>query len=109
MAVKLIELEPRWIHPNVFAFLCPHCRKDFLTCANISMSRKEQRELYEKVFGDDWNQFVVPFNPEASWSISGSVPTDTKAAFITDLTVRPLIDASASGHWHGFITNGICE
>jgi hypothetical protein len=107
--MKLTELEPRWIHPNVFVFLCPHCRKIFLTCKNVSMSSQEQYDLFEKEFGEDWNMLVVPSNPAVSWSISGSVPTDTKAAFVTDLTVAPSIDASASGHWHGRITNGECQ
>lgn len=107
--MRLIDLEPRWIHPNVFVFLCPHCRKDFLACKNIEMTQKEQRILFETEFGEDWNQIVVPMNPSTVWSISGSVPIDTKAAFITDLTVSPSIDASASGHWHGHIRNGLIE
>lgn len=100
------ELEPRWIHPNVFVFLCPHCKQVYLTCRNITMSHADQFALYEKEFGGNWNTLVVPSKPEAQWSISGSVPIDTRAAFITDLTVIPSIDASASGHWHGNITNG---
>lgn len=104
--MRLTDLEPRWIHGNVFAFLCPHCQKVFLTCCNVPMDQKEQFALYEKEFGEDWNLIVVPCRPGASWSISGSVPTAIDAAFITDLTVSPSIDASASGHWHGFITNG---
>src|ERR1700682_4757152 len=105
----LTELEPRWIHPNLFVFLCPHCRKIFLTCNNVGMGHQEQFEMYEKEFGEDWNTLVVPCKPGQSWSISGSVPTDTKAAFTTDLTVTPSIDASASGHWHGTITKGECN
>lgn len=104
--MKLTELEPRWIHPNVFAFLCPHCRKVFLTCKNIEMSDQQQYDLYEKEFGEDWNSLVVPCNSATSWSISGSVPIATDAAFVTNLTVTPSIDASKSGHWHGHITNG---
>jgi hypothetical protein len=67
---------------------------------------QSQYDLYEKEFGQDWNTLIVPCKPGFSWSISGTVPADTRAAFVTDLTVRPSIDASASGHWHGFITNG---
>ena len=70
------------------------------------MSEADQFALYEKEFGEDWNTLVVPSRPGAQWSISGSVPTDTRAAFITDLTATPSIDASSSGHWHGHITNG---
>ena len=104
--MRLTELEPRWIHPNLFVFLCPHCKGVLLACKNINMTHREQREIFEREFGEDWNEKVVPCRPETTWSISGSVPTDTKAAFITDLSVSPSIDASASGHWHGHITNG---
>jgi hypothetical protein len=100
------ELEPRWIHPNLFVFLCPHCRQILLSCKNVQMSHKEQREIFEKEFGDDWPRIVVWSKPEQSWSISGTVPIDTKAAFVTDLTVTPSIDASKAGHWHGHITKG---
>ena len=107
--MKLTDLEPRWIHPNVFVFLCPHCRKILLSCKNVQMSHKSQREIFEKEFGENWSDVVVWSKPEQAWSISGSVPTDTRAAFIMDLTVTPSIDASASGHWHGTITNGECQ
>lgn len=104
--MKLTDLEPRWIHHNLFVFRCPHCREVFLSCKNIEMSDQDQYDLYEKEFGEDWNSMVVPCSPATSWSISGSVPTDIRAAFIENLTVSPSIDASASGHWHGHITNG---
>jgi len=95
--MRLTELEPRWIHPNMFVFLCPHCRKDWLTCKNAVISDHEQFDLYEKEFGPDWNMKVVPCNAGSSWSISGT---------FENLTVQPSVDASASGHWHGWITDG---
>lgn len=98
----LAELEPRWIHPNVFVFLCPHCRKDFLSCKNAEMSQRDQWALFEKEFGEDWNTLVVPMNPDTVWTISSTEPGDKET-----LTVTPSIDASASGHWHGHITNGV--
>lgn len=106
MSDRLTDLEPRWIHPNLFVFLCPHCKEVFLACKNIEMSDRQQFDLYEKEFGPNWNAIVVPCNPGFSWSISGTVPTDTRAAFPTDITVSPSIDASNSGHWHGFISQG---
>jgi len=107
--MRLIELEPRWIHPNLFVFLCPHCKNIFLTCKNVVMERQDQWKLYEKEFGEGWNEMIVPSKVGTVWSISGSVPTDTQAAFPTDLTVTPSIDASASGHWHGWVRDGqIC-
>jgi hypothetical protein len=104
--MKLTDLEPRWIHPNLFVFRCPHCRSVFLSCKNSEMSDAQQCDLFEKEFGEDFNLAVVGCKPDFSWSISGAVPADRSAAFIQNLTVTPSIDASASGHWHGFITNG---
>lgn len=78
----------------------------FLACKNIEMSHKDQRLIFEKYFGEDWNLEVVHMKEDTSWSISGTVPNNPKAAFMTDCTVTPSIDASASGHWHGHITNG---
>lgn len=96
--MKLTELEPRWIHPNLFVFLCPHCREILLTCKNVPMAFGDQCKLYEANLGeDDWNQRVVPSRAEFAWGISGD---------FENMTVTPSIDASASGHWHGFITNG---
>lgn len=96
--MKLTELEPRWIHPNVFVFKCPHCRRDWLACKNIVMPERDQWALFESVFGEWWNVSVVPMDVPCAWSIAG---TD----FAT-MTVAPSIDASKSGHWHGHITNG---
>jgi hypothetical protein len=81
----------------MFAFRCPHCRKDWLTCKNIALSDHEQFDIYEKAFGEDWNMQVVPCSPNFAWSIVGD---------FENLNVSPSIDASSSGHWHGFITNG---
>lgn len=104
--MKLIDLEPRWVHPNVFVFLCPHCKSILLSCKNIEMSATAQRQLFEKEFGEDWNNKVIACRGNQAWTISGTIPADPKAAFPTDLTVTPSLDASAAGHWHGFITNG---
>jgi antirestriction protein len=96
--VKLSELEPHWIHPNVFVFHCPHCREVWLTCKNIAMKSQEQFDLFEKTFGDEWNMFVVPASESYAWNIQGSD--------FNSMSVSPSVDASASGHWHGHIMNG---
>lgn len=64
---------------------------------NVKMSERDQHELYEKVFGEWWNLTVVPCNPETCWSIGGD---------FSNTTITPSVDASNSGHWHGFVTNG---
>jgi hypothetical protein len=103
--MKLIDLEPRWITPNFFIFRCPCCQKAFLTCKNIVLSREDVWNTLRTYLGEDWNEIVVPPKAETAWNITGST-RDPNASFPTDLTVTPSIDASASGHWHGFITNG---
>lgn len=104
--MQLIELEPRWIHPNIFVFLCPHCRTMLLSCKNVQMSTREQMEIFSRELGEDWNQHVVPTKHDAAWTITGSIPPEPGAVIAQDLTITPSLDASASGHWHGYITNG---
>lgn len=96
--MKLVDLKPRWIHPHIFIFRCPHCEKVWLTCKDIALSWQETWDLLKAGLGDTWNEVVVPPKPECAWKIEGTFPETT--------TVTPSIDASASGHWHGFITNG---
>ena len=96
--MKLVELEPKWIHPNLFIFKCPHCRKDILSCKNVVMPFTKQHELFEKEWGDNWPALVVGCQDSMAWTFSG---TD-----FANLTVNPSIDASKSGHWHEYITNG---
>lgn len=96
--MKLVELFPRWIHPNLFIFLCPHCKKDLLTCKNIVMSSQEQQDLFEKTYGEDWPALIVGCKAEMAWTFSSND--------FSIISVTPSLDASKSGHWHGFITNG---
>ena len=102
--MKLTDLEPRWLTPDVFIFRNPTGGKDWLTCKRVAMSQKDQMRL---VWGDytdpstktEWvGKPVVLTNPDMAWKFAGN-------DFET-LTVTPSIDASASGNWHGFITNG---
>jgi Family of unknown function (DUF6527) len=51
---------------------------------------------YEEV--DFGSVTVILCKPETAWTISGQ-------DFET-MTVTPSLDASAAGHWHGFITAG---
>lgn len=94
--MRLLELQPRWIHPHVFIFLCPHCRKMLLSCKNIEMTGQEQYKLFSSLGG--WRStHIVPTKPNCAWQIQGALP---------EITVSPSLDASASGHWHGHITAG---
>jgi hypothetical protein len=97
--MKLTELEPRWIHEHVFVFLCPCCRKDWLSCKTVQMSHKTQRLLFDAVFGEGgWNVTHVLTKDDTAWKVS--------SRDFNTMTVTPSLDASASGNWHGFITAG---
>ncbi len=96
--MKLSELNPRWIHPDIFAFDCPCCRKAILTCKRVQMGVCDQFEVMVKFFGEDNGLTIVPCANEQCWKLD----SDDFSA----MTVTPSIDASQSGHWHGFIKNG---
>lgn len=104
MPVKLTELDPRWLTPDVFIFRNPTGGNDWLTCKRVAMSMKDQQRL---IYGDhmdpstktEWvGKCVVMTNPDCAWKFDGN-------DFET-MTVTPSVDASASGNWHGFITAG---
>lgn len=99
--MKLTDLEPFWLSLDMFAFRCPCGHKNWLTCKTKPMGHREQYELLEKIFGEDWNLVSVATKPSFGWTVSGR-------DFAT-MTVTPSIDASKSGGctWHGHITNGI--
>jgi hypothetical protein len=97
--MRLIDLQPRWLSPDVFIFLCPHCQKDWLLCKRVVMSFREQCALVlkDRTDDEDWPADMVPMAADACWTIVGNFDA---------MTVTPSIDAGKSGHWHGHITNG---
>ena len=97
--MKLTDLKPRWLSPDVFTFLCPHCQVVTLLCKRVPLTFKEQVKLVNSAPEDDedWPHDFVPMKQDTAWNIVGDFPV---------MTVTPSIDASASGHWHGFIKNG---
>lgn len=116
--MKLTDLDPVWLglegdHVGIM-FRCPHCRETWLSCFWVGMpiwgeeiaaprSWSGQfgyiREALDrlKLEGIEENA-VVPCSAGLAWNRTG----DT----FDNLTLTPSLDASASGHWHGFITNG---
>ena len=98
--MKLAELEPIWINENMFAFRCPHCQKVWLTCKNVVIDNRGQRNL------------VISAGLEPTGPRYGAVLSKPNMAWSWDendfmsMTITPSIDASKSGHWHGFITKG---
>lgn len=100
--MKLIELDPRWFEFNDqragFTFLCPHCRVTRLACKTIPIAVRDQCVIFAREFPGNGGD-VVPAKQDFAWTITG--------IDLHTLTVTPSIDASASGHWHGNITNGL--
>lgn len=103
--MRLIDLEPRWFahagNPHaVFVFLCPHCnttgRKVRLSCTVVAIKGSEQRDIFEAAYGED---AIVVGCKFLTWNMEGGPSFET-------MTITPSLDASASGHWHGFITSG---
>lgn len=90
--VRLIDLNPRWVTSAGrtgagLSFDCPG------TCCATAAVRQRMQVLFRNPMdGGD------PSVGEPRWNRSGST--------FDDLTLTPSIDASASGHFHGWISNG---
>lgn len=128
--MKLTELKPRWLEfggqPIAIMFLCPHCAgkgpETWLTCFFVAAGTlpkvpadypieglrwsRGERVLFYEAFKDMGHpdpaegayHDVVGCKPSCAWA-------KTSDDFST-MSVTPSLDASASGHWHGFITDG---
>lgn len=110
--MKLTDLNPRWFaeegrHGQGVTFDCPHCRTVRLGIAfsptldggpPIGMpNTPEIGTLFKALWpADHVGTNIVP--PGIVWQRSG----DT----FDVLTLAPSVDASASGHWHGFVQGG---
>ena len=82
--MRLVELSPRWVVKEGrrvgVSFLCPHCKDDRL--------------------------HVFFANPADGGPPAGHPAWDRTGASFDEMTLRPSLDASSSGHWHGFLTRG---
>ncbi|MEZ0263010.1 MAG: hypothetical protein ACAH80_18540 [Alphaproteobacteria bacterium] len=96
--MRLTDLDPRWIHPDILAFRCPCCRTAFILCKRVKMRVSSQQAICVEHFGYANGLTIVPAVWDEVWTITG---TD-----FNDLTVTPSVDASRSGHWHGHVTQG---
>jgi hypothetical protein len=114
--MRLIELEPRWLDIDGrrvgIMLLCPHCRKTPLSCFFIPTKHiaggdyhDSQYALFAKLmptFGDPYVDIpvndVVPCRRGFAWQRTGDD--------FASMSITPSLDASAAGHWHGFITSG---
>lgn len=96
--MKLTDLQPRWYvlekgGPAIgLTFLCPHCRETRIGVAfhHHGAATMENQYILAHHGADD---------AEHIWDLTGQ---DDFAS----LTLSPSIDASKSGHWHGYIVSG---
>jgi hypothetical protein len=98
---KLVDLDPRWVgfydDDNLIlsligvTFLCPICKDTKLSVFF--------RNPIEKI---NSYKFNLDYAKEHTlWDRDGET--------FEHLTLRPSIDASREGHWHGFISNGVVQ
>lgn len=97
--MRLTDLDPHWLVLEEggarvgLTFHCPHCPASGQRLAVVF--HHAGRELIE-------DAYILAKHGAADkdhiWTMTG--------AGFDDLTLHPSVDASGSGHWHGFITNG---
>jgi hypothetical protein len=115
--VRLTDLDPRWLEDGGqrigLVFKCPHCQKCYVSCFNRPTKKFDrggddgdtfgsgtQFGQFQRVLGRDEAMNTVPCKSSSAWTIDGD---------FGNMTIKPSLDASAAGHWHGFVTNGqIC-
>jgi hypothetical protein len=106
--MKLTDLDPRWfdafywdgdqrLHGRAgFTMLCPHCQKERLAVTMRKLKMGDQMRALSEAHPGNGGE-IVPGGYVWQGDINGDFST---------LTITPSVDASNSGHWHGFITNG---
>lgn len=81
--------------------------KRWQTCFFAATPTKEQWAAGNAALGEDVTENergnVQYCRSDCAWSLVGST---VEAASFETLSVRPSLDGSAGGNWHGFITNG---
>lgn len=96
--MKLIDLNPHWVAYDGqklgISFDCPHCKIQRLSVPFQHVGLEHIDSTH-----------ILAVSPEAKiWT-----ETNPEADSFDNLTLRPSIDCSSSGHWHGNVTNGeIC-
>ena len=99
--MKLIDLEPRWLEHKGerigFAFRSPTAKRFWQTVFFAPTHRNIQDLVTERELGED--AVVQLCNEKAMWRIVGGDSFE-------NLTIKPSVDGSAGGLWHGHITNG---
>lgn len=109
--MRLEELEPKWWaeegrQGQGFVFRCPHCLKVWICVALANpldggapwTLSPSPRSMWEVIYPTVLPKGEVLVPPGILWERAGQD--------FAGLSVRPSVDASRSGHWHGFILEG---
>jgi hypothetical protein len=83
----------------MFMFLCPCCQEVFLTAKNIWMNHPTQWAIFDALYEEYPGILIVGCKQNFAWEFQNAHDFD-------QISVSPSLDASAAGHWHGFIRNG---
>lgn len=105
--MRLLDLDPAWlVHEGRrvgFTFKSPLGSKFRQSCMAVALPSRVQWALHDAAHGEDAQ--VQACRPDFAWTIEGGI----ESATFERMTVKPSIDGSAGGEWHGFITDGnIC-
>lgn len=97
--MKLTDLDPRWFSVDGlrcgFSFECP-------CCVGTERATRLAIVVHHKGHEFEEDRLITPKLPASKiWTIDGDD--------FTAMTVTPSIDASAAGHWHGFVANGAVQ
>jgi hypothetical protein len=99
--LKLAELNPTRFVSGI-AFLCPCCKREYLTAFFTPTPYAQQRELMRKVVSDVDGATWVPSPAFEAYGVANENNLDR-------ITIRPTIDASGLGHGRWFVSNGEIE
>jgi hypothetical protein len=101
--MRLIDLDPEWIMRDGrrvgFTFLSPVGKQGNTHWRQSCFPEPTPSEVQDDILGD---AAVQHCDPACGWTITGGIESST----FETMTVKPSIDGSAGGLWHGFITNG---
>jgi hypothetical protein len=112
--VTLLELAPHWVvdtdgGPHIgLTFACPHCVR---AQPGVDLERGGPIQFLGVAFHHRGHEamddaIIRVAIPSAASGFARHIWTCDGLDDFESLTLTPSVDASASGHWHGFITNG---
>lgn len=112
--MKLVDLHPRWFavqgrHGQGVVFDCPHCpggvtrlavafKNPLDGGAPIPLHNEALYRLIDPAYWDGDAKSMETVPPGVHWMRTGET--------FETLSITPSVDASASGHWHGYVQNG---